>query len=124
MKTFEGYSIIEKSSEGDDRKLVFPMYFLRAVSVALILFLLFYIIGRLLAMLYPIPTFPEFIIENYLAALSLLVVIFIGQLLFYAYRSRRGVRIRRSTWETIVGYALPIIGIIAAVYTAYAIAAM
>ncbi|MCX6776160.1 MAG: hypothetical protein NT130_04920 [Candidatus Micrarchaeota archaeon] len=124
MKTFEGYSIIEKSSEGDDRKLVFPMYFLRAVSVTLSLFLLFYITGRLLAMLYPIPTFPEFILENYFVVLFLIVILLLGQLLFYAYRSRAGVKIRRSTWEIIMGYALPIIGIIAAVYTAYAIAVM
>ena len=122
MKTFEGHDNIGRSSRGDDRKLVFPMYFLRAVSVTLIIFLLFYIIGRLLEMLYA-QTFPEFIIENYLAALFLLIIIFVGQLLFYAYRSRRG-SIRRGTGEIIVGYTLPVIGIIAAVYTAYAIGAM
>ncbi|MCX6776869.1 MAG: hypothetical protein NTY73_02795 [Candidatus Micrarchaeota archaeon] len=122
MKTFEGHSDIERSFGGDDRKLVFPMYFLRAVSVTLILFLLSYITERLLAMLV-VPTFLEFILENYLVALFMLVILFIGQLLFYAYRSRSGVRIRRSTWEIIVGYALPVIGIIAAVYTAYAIGA-
>jgi hypothetical protein len=123
MKTFEVHGSIEKSSDGDDRKLVFPMYSIRAVSVTLILFLLFYITERLLAVL-ETTTFPEFILNNSLAVLFLLIILFGGQLLFYAYRSGRGVRIRRSSGEIIVGYALPIIGIIAAVYTAYAIGAM
>ena len=123
MKTFEGHNKIERISEGNDRKLVFPMYFLRAVSVTLILFLFFYMIERLLEV-YTISTFPEFIIENYLAVLFLLVILFVGQLIFHAYRSRTGVRIRMSGWEIIIGYALPIISIIAAVYTAYAVGVM
>jgi len=124
MKTFEGNERIEKGSESDDRKLVVAMYLLRAVSTTLIILLLLYLAETLLTSLYPTPTFPEFILGNSLLAIFLLALVFLGQMFFYIYRLRTGVKIRRSTGEMIVGYALPIIGIIAAVYTAYAIGAM
>ena len=125
MKTFEGKESFEKTSaEDENRKLVLLMYLLRAVSVTLMVLLLYYIAESLLTVFYPTPTFPEFVLANYALAVVLFIIVLLGQLLVYLYRLKTKARIRRSTREMIVGYALPIIGIIATVYTAYAIGAM
>jgi hypothetical protein len=103
---------------------VLLMYFLRAVSIILILTLFLYIMGKQLAMLGPDLKLPEFIFANILALSSASLFLFLLQALFYAYQARKKTFVKRSRGEIIIGYALPILGIIAAVYAAYAIGAM
>ena len=121
MKTFEGSSS-SMAKAGVDWRIIYLMYLLRGVAVTLILLLLVYITNRILA-LYTL-TFREFILDNLLFAISLCAFISAAQAIFYIYRSRKGVDLRRSVVEVIVGYALPIIAIASTVYAAYAIGAM
>jgi hypothetical protein len=124
MKTFEGSSIHRRFSLVEEPRVIFPMYLLRAVAVTLVLFLLIYITGRVLYWFYTEFKFTDFVFMNILAFIALSLFLFLLQALFYAYRVRRKASFRRSTGELIVGYALPIIGIITAIYAAYAIGAM
>jgi small-conductance mechanosensitive channel len=124
MKTFEGLSIRGEPSGTDDTGVIFPMYLLRAISVTVILSLFFYIADRLLNLISSEIRFPEFMSYNILALISMSLFFFLFQALFYWYRVRRKASVRRSTGEIIIGYLLPVIGIIAAVYTAYAVGAM
>lgn len=121
MKTFEGQQVREIPSEAEDARVVLLMYFLRAVSIILILTLLFYIIGEQLVMLRPDLKFSDFIFANALALSLALLFLFIVQTLLYVYRVRNRTFVKMSRGEIIMGYALPILGIIAAVYTAYAL---
>ncbi len=124
MKTFEGSHIRGKFSEVDDWRAILPMYLLRAVSVTLILFLFSYIADRLMAVINSYVTFPEFALDNNLAFITMTLSLFLLQALFYAYQIKRKVSMRRSNGELIMGYVLPLIGIIATIYTAYAVGAM
>jgi hypothetical protein len=124
MKTFEGSHVREVPSGGEDARVVLPMYLLRAVSIILILTLFLYMIGIQLSMLRPDLKFPEFVFANILAISLSLIFLFLLQALFYAYKERNKTFMKMSRGEIIMGYALPILGIIAAVYAAYAIGAM
>ncbi|NYZ79000.1 hypothetical protein H0N99_02530 [Candidatus Micrarchaeota archaeon] len=124
MKTFEDSHIRESPSQGEDARVVLLMYFLRAASLILILALFLYIVGKQLAFLDAELKFPEFVSANILALSSASLFLFLLQALFYAYLVRRKTAVKRSRGEIIIGYALPILGIIAAVYAAYAIGAM
>jgi hypothetical protein len=124
MKTFEGSHIRREPSEFDDPKVVLPMYLLRGVSVTLIILLFVYIFGEMSSMLDPELKFPGFILSNVLIAVTLPISIFLLQAAFYFYQIKRKASMRRSRGEMIMSYALPLIGIIAAVYTAYAVGAM
>ena len=124
VKTFEGTTDIKINSGVDDWRIIFPIYLLRAASVTIIICLLVYLTARLLGVVYPVPTFLEFIFGNFLVVLLLFIFLFLAQVLVYTYRSRKGKNSKRSMGEVILGYALPLIGIAAAVYTAYAIGAM
>jgi hypothetical protein len=124
MKTFEGSNIRKRPLESDEVKVVFPMYLLRAVSVTIILLLFFYMAGRSFGWLDFDLTFPGFLFNNVLATIALSLFFFLVQALFYAYQIRRNVSMKRSMGDVVIGYALPLIGIIVAVYVAYAIGAM
>ncbi len=124
MKTFEGSHIHGEFSGVDDWRVILPMYLLRAVSVTLILLLFYYIAGRLTTVINSDVTFPEFALDNNLAFIAMTLSLFLLQALFYAYQTKRKVSMRRSSGELIMGYVIPLIGIIAAVYTAYAVGAM
>ena len=124
MKTFEGSHIRRGPSKFDDPKVILPMYLLRGVSVTLIILLFVYIFGEMFSMLDPELKFPGFILSNILTAVMLPVSIFLLQAAFYFYQIRRRASMKRSRGEMVMSYALPLIGIIAAVYTAYALGAM
>lgn len=124
MKTFESSNIQQGPLGADEWRVILSMYLLRAISITLILLLFFYMAGRLLAVLDSELKFPGFVFSNTLFLITLTLFFFLLQALFYAYQLRRRVSMRRSTGELIMSYALPVIGIIAAVYTAYAIGAM
>ena len=124
MKTFEGAGKIETSREGS-RAIVFTMYVVRAVSATLIMSLLLYILAAgVLRIFYPTPTFPEFVFGNLLSVMGVLVFLFLFQLAFYFYRLRRGRLPARSLGDILIGYLIPLLGIIAALYTAYAVGVM
>jgi len=124
MKTFEGSKSIEAGSGIDDWRVIFFMYLLRAVAATAILLLFFYASEMLLSLLYPIPTFPEFVASNLLISASISFFLFLFQVLFYLYHSRRGRNLKRSTIGVIIDYALPIAGIVGTILAAYAIGAM
>lgn len=121
MKTFEGSQIREATSDIDDTRVIFPMYLLRGISVTLILMLFFYIVDRLLNFFGPEFRFEDFILSNLLVSIAMPLFLFLLQALFFTYQVRRKVSVKRSRSEIIMSYALPLIGIIAAVYTAYTI---
>ena len=120
MKTFEGRAA--SRSETESRAVVFFMYLLRAVSLTLIVSMLFYIPLRVLAGYEGM--FWEFILANLVILFCFLAALFIIQLLFYFYRLRKGVRVKRSIISIVVGYALPLIGIAFVLGVVYAIGAV
>ena len=124
MKTFESSNIREIPPQREDARVVLTMYALRAVSIVLILTLFLYIMGEQLTMLRPNLKFPDFVFANILAIGSAWLVLFLLQTLVYVYKERNRTFMKMSRGEIIMGYALPLLGIIAAVYTAYAIGAM
>ena len=89
MKTFEGSHVREISSEAEDARVVLLMYFLRAVSLILILTLFLYIIGEQLGMFNPNFKFSDFIFANILALSSALLLLFLAQTLLYVYQVRK-----------------------------------
>ncbi|MEM3555927.1 MAG: hypothetical protein QXF56_04385 [Candidatus Micrarchaeia archaeon] len=120
MKTFEGRAV--SGSEVESRAVVFLMYLLRAVSLILIFSMLFYIPARILGGYEA--TFREFILANLVLLICFVAFLFAIQLLFYFYRLRKGVKMKRSIAGIIVGYALPLIGIAAVLWVVYAIGAI
>jgi len=124
MKTFEGSHIQQKPLEFDNPRVIFSMYLLRGLSVTLILLLFGYMAGELFSALDPALRFPGFVSSNILSFIALPLFLFLLQAIFYAYKIRMREYAKRSRGEMIMSYALPIIGIAAAVYTAYAIGAM
>ncbi|QLJ52202.1 MAG: hypothetical protein Sv326_0027 [Candidatus Fermentimicrarchaeum limneticum] len=125
MKTFEGRGRVDTTLEEDNRAVIFLMYLIRALSATLMISLLLYILAAgVLFIFYPVPTFPEFVLGNILAAAGMVALIFIFQVLFYFYRLRRGRLPRRSFRDIFLGYLIPILGIIATLYTAYAMGVM
>ena len=125
MKTFEGRGRVDTTLEEDNRAVIFLMYLIRALSATIMISLLLYILAAgVLFIFYPVPTFPEFVLGNILAAAGMVVLIFVFQVLFYFYRLRRGRLPRRSFRDIFLGYLIPILGIIAALYTAYAMRVM
>lgn len=125
MKTFEGRGRVDTTLEEGNRAVVFLMYLIRALSATIMISLLLYILAAgVLFIFYPVPTFPEFVLGNILAAAGMVVLTFVFQLMFYFYRLRRGKLPRRSFGDIFLGYLIPILGIIAALYTAYAMGVM
>jgi hypothetical protein len=124
MKTFDADRRMAASPEISNRAIIFFMYLLRAISATLMVTLLLYMLVAILGDMYPIVTFPEFIIRNTSMVIVSTLLISAAQVLFYMYRLKRGANPRRSRAEIIIGYALPLIGIAMALYTAYVTGAM
>jgi membrane protein implicated in regulation of membrane protease activity len=110
--------------EVENLRVVLLMYLLRAVSIVLILTLLVYITYRQFYMLDLSLRFHDFVFENILVLFLAVLFTFFVQLLFYEYQKRTKGVTKRSRGETIIGYVLSIVGIITAVYAAYAMGFM